>query len=237
MIGAQKVDSLDASDFEGATIIHDLNEPMPHCYKDRYDVVFDGGTLEHVFNFPVALRNAMEAVKIGGHLILLTPTNNYCGHGFYQFSPELFYRALSEENGYKVEKMIAFSVFQGAKWYEVADPAKCRCRVEIRHDAHQVALLILAKRTHPAEVFKVKPQQSDYAVLWQREVGKHVEKVSFRSRLVEAWRSGRLPYGLLFRVLGSMKLYGLAEGLGNHRWSRRHQPEFFRRVERTEVER
>jgi hypothetical protein len=27
------------------------------------------------------------------------------GHGFYQFGPELYYRAFSEENGFQVERL------------------------------------------------------------------------------------------------------------------------------------
>jgi hypothetical protein len=30
----------------------------------------------------------------------VTPANNQMGHGFYQFSPELFFRVFSQENGY-----------------------------------------------------------------------------------------------------------------------------------------
>ena len=75
------VDSMDASDYEGANIVHDLNLPIPPALRERYDLVWDGGTLEHIFNFPVAIFNAMHMVKVGGHLLLETPTNNQCGHG------------------------------------------------------------------------------------------------------------------------------------------------------------
>jgi len=69
--------------------------------------VIDGGTLEHVFNFPVAIKNAMQMVRAGGRLSLSPPANNYFGHGFYQFSPELFYRVLSAEKRVPLERMIA----------------------------------------------------------------------------------------------------------------------------------
>jgi hypothetical protein len=78
----------------------------------------DGGTTEHVFNFPTALTNAMQMVETGGHLVIITGGNNFCGHGFYQFSPELFYRALSAENGFEMKRLIAAEV--GGNWYEVA---------------------------------------------------------------------------------------------------------------------
>jgi hypothetical protein len=232
ILGAQKVDSLDASSYEGASLIHDLNEPLPPLHKGQYDLVFDGGTLEHVFNFPVAIRNAMEAVRIGGHLFLHTPTNNYCGHGFYQFSPELFYRALSDENGFKIERMIAFSKFQGSQWYEVEDPARLKCRVEIRHDAHQVLLLVLAKRTHAREIFKTMPQQSDYVIMWQRHPESESAKQSFMARLVNARRDGRLLHALVLRCLTFTKSPALIDTWTNRRQSKKLQPHLFRPVDR-----
>jgi hypothetical protein len=55
-LGATLVDSIDYSSFENATTLHDLNKPIPSTLKERYSVVFDGGTLEHVFNFPMAIK-------------------------------------------------------------------------------------------------------------------------------------------------------------------------------------
>ena len=56
----------------------------------------------------------MKMVKTGGHLMLFTPANNYFGHGFYQFSPELFYRVLSKENGFEVRRMVVLEDNIGA---------------------------------------------------------------------------------------------------------------------------
>lgn len=60
------VDSFDFSDYEHATVLLDMNKPIPDEYKNKYGVVFDGGTLEHIFNYPVALHNAMNMVSRGG---------------------------------------------------------------------------------------------------------------------------------------------------------------------------
>src|SRR5207247_851813 len=83
LLGATCVESMDASSFEGATYVHDLNQPIPAELAGRYDLVYDGGTLEHTFNFAQSLRNAMDLVKPGGSLILFSPCNNMAGHGFY----------------------------------------------------------------------------------------------------------------------------------------------------------
>ena len=165
-LGAKKVHSLDASDFEGATFVQDLNQPLVSALKERFDLVVDGGTLEHVFNFPLALRSCMEMVKPGGHILFHTCANNWCGHGFYQFSPELFYRALSPENGYELTRMILHMVGPYGGWYEVTDPNTIRSRVELVTFA-PMQLLVLAKRTAVKPIFAAPPQQSDYTPRWE----------------------------------------------------------------------
>jgi SAM-dependent methyltransferase len=89
-LGFDKVHSLDASGFEDATYVADLNHPVPESLHGKYDVVFNGGTLEHVFNVPVALCNIHNLLKVGGKHISYLPTHNFVDHGFYQFSPTLF---------------------------------------------------------------------------------------------------------------------------------------------------
>lgn len=171
LLGAEDIVSIDGSAFEGATIVHDMNEPLPKEHHTKYDVVFDGGTLEHVFHYTIALRSAMRAVRVGGHLLLHTPANNYCGHGFYQFSPELFYRALSPQNGFKIIRMIAFEAVPGATWYDVTDPETVRRRVEIAYAKQRILLLVLARRMSEDEIFKTAPQQSDYVAQWSGHDG------------------------------------------------------------------
>jgi SAM-dependent methyltransferase len=166
LMGAKEVLSLDASNYEGASIIHDMNQPISPELKGTFDFVNDGGTLEHVFNFPTAIKNCMELVKIGGHLMINTPANNNFGHGFYQFSPELFFRVLCPDNGFKVERMVAFEHFDGSQWFEVADPDQVRSRVELLNPSRRVQLLVRAVKTHQAEVFAKMPQQSDYSAAW-----------------------------------------------------------------------
>lgn len=175
-LGAETVSAMDFSDYEGAEILHDLNKPIADDLKEKYTFVLDGGTTEHVFNFPVALKNAMELTAIGGHLAIVTGGNNFLGHGFYQFSPELFYRALSRENGFRVVRMIAAEV--SGKWFEVSDPKVVKGRVELVNDK-QVYLMVLAERVERREIFERTPQQSDYVEMWDGdENGKNAENAS-----------------------------------------------------------
>jgi SAM-dependent methyltransferase len=183
LLGAREVSALDVSGYEGAEIVHDLNEPVPAELERRFDVVFDGGSLEHVFDVPTALRSYMRMVRPGGRLIVATMANNHCGHGFYQLSPELFFRALSEANGYRVERLqlageeldfsrpvagvsVVYDVSRGGRW-AVADPEEVRERVLLRGRTGAV-LLVEARRVSDADPLARRPQQSDYEPLWAR---------------------------------------------------------------------
>ena len=161
-LGAKSLDVLDASSYEGAGFTHDLNSPLPAAFPKKWSCVIDGGTLEHVFNFPEAIKTCMELVEQGGHLILITPWNNWAGHGFYQFSPELFYRLLSADNGFLLERML---IHQYGKWFSIKDPDSLGMRVEECGSAPTL-LYISAKKLKTVPIFSQWPQQSDYSKAW-----------------------------------------------------------------------
>lgn len=166
LIGANDVSSIDASSYEGASQVLDMNQPVREDLKGKFTVVLDGGSLEHVFNFPVAVKNCMEMVQLNGHFIGITPCNNFMGHGFYQFSPELFFRIFTGQNGFKVEKMILYETSPMARWYEVRDPEEIGKRAEIT-TSRNTLLIVQARRTAIQPLFTISPQQSDYAALWR----------------------------------------------------------------------
>lgn len=213
-LGATRVDTIDNSDYEGAKFVHDMNQPIPAEWREQFDVVYDGGTLEHVFNFPIALRNSMEMLRPGGRLFIHNCANNMCGHGFYQFSPELFYRALSPENGFEVERMIIHRIGPYGGWYEVKDPEDIKSRVELITFTPML-ILVQAKRVAVKEIFARMPLQSDYVVKWQETDKTQVEQVKkpVFARLAQLIRG--IKTGLEFYR---------RQSLGNRR--------FFRRIKR-----
>jgi SAM-dependent methyltransferase len=165
-LGAQTVDSLDASSFEGATIVHDLNQPHDPALEERFSLVFDAGTLEHVFDVPRALRTIMSLVRPQGHLLMALPANNEMGHGFFQFSPDLFFRVLSRENGYRMKAMFLAEPFAGPEWFAVRDPAEVHQRVGFNAPREPHYLFLIAQRIESVPLFAAPPQQSDYAAEW-----------------------------------------------------------------------
>lgn len=91
-LGFSRVDALDYCDFEGASVVYDLNLPTPPAeLQGRYDMIIDHGTLEHIFNIPNALNSIFQMLKVGGRVFHSLPSSNFVDHGFYMFSPTLFY--------------------------------------------------------------------------------------------------------------------------------------------------
>jgi hypothetical protein len=168
--GAGDVESIDASSYENATVVHDLNTPIPDHLRARYTLVHDGGTLEHVFNFPQALKNCMEMVEVGGVLTQIIGANNMMGHGFWQISPELAYRAFSIENGFRVIALLMHESLPGGRWFSVSDPAEFGARIELCNGA-PTFMLAVVQRVAATEVFKAPPHQSDYSAMWRERAG------------------------------------------------------------------
>lgn len=164
-LGAEQVDSFDYSDYEGATHLQDMNDEISEDLHERYSVVFDGGALEHVFNFPVAIQNCMRMVEPGGHFLAITPTNNFTGHGFYQFSPELFFQTLCPTRGYEVRSMVAFTKLSGSRWYSVRRPEEVGKRVRLVNRV-PTYLGVIARRLTDSKLLDLTPQQSDYRSAW-----------------------------------------------------------------------
>lgn len=233
-LGAIEICSFDSSKYEGASNVHDFNSPIDESLKNRFTAVIDGGTLEHIFNFPVAIKNCMEMVKVGGHFIGITPTNNWLGHGFYQFSPELFFRIFSEPNGFRIVRMIMFENRPEAEWFEVADPDAIKERVSLVN-VHATNLLVLAEKVASVQIFSAPPQQSDYVALWKpketkTEAGTTLAPALVNGRHIRRRLFSRVAYRLFGFAPAPVK--SLCRGV---RYSRESQvfsnPRFFRRMQ------
>ena len=91
ILGFQKIKSLDSNNFEGASFIYDMNVSLNNNEFGEYDLVYDGGTTEHIFDQLTVLDNIFQLVKVGGLIIHHTPANNFLDHGYHQPSPSFYY--------------------------------------------------------------------------------------------------------------------------------------------------
>ena len=169
-IGGAKMQSIDISDYEQADFIQDLNQPLNSELHERFSLLVDGGSLEHIYHLPQALTNCAQMIRPGGHLLICNVANNFCGHGFYQFSPELFWRLLCPSNGFKMEWLVFAEYGGSGEWIVVPDPAVVGQRLNFTNCV-PTYLLLLAKKTHSVPGPLAPPQQSDYVTMWQKDQG------------------------------------------------------------------
>jgi hypothetical protein len=196
LLGCKDPCSFDASPYEQATYIHDFNFPIDQQFHGRFTAVIDGGTLEHVFNFPVAIGNCMEMLAVGGHYLGITPANNTSGHGFYQFSPELYFRIFSAENGFRTDQVIAYDAHQtGANpWFLAVDPVQLPEPVSWSN-RRETYLLVIAERIEKKPIFLKPAQQSCYTErVWNKDTG--TLDAADVGEDVGTWRGNRLRHFL-----------------------------------------
>jgi len=81
---------LDRSDYEGASIIADMNRPIGPEHRSRYDFVYDGSCIDNLFDPATFLRNVSGMLRPGGRCLILAHASLYPG-AFLMFSPEWFF--------------------------------------------------------------------------------------------------------------------------------------------------
>ncbi|MEX2092517.1 MAG: hypothetical protein WD971_07555 [Pirellulales bacterium] len=191
LVGAKSVTSFDVSDFEGATVIHDMNEPVSPEFHGKFTAVLDGGTLEHIFNVRQAFKNALEMVRLGGHYLCVTCGNNLFGHGFYQISSDFFYQSLTPENGFaETAVLLCLPTLEPPWFYAIAPSTLLGKRVELVND-RPAYLMAIARRISLEPVFACHPQQSDYQAAWQRAAGGAAEQPVTLPRGFAEWATER----------------------------------------------
>ena len=90
--------SLDVSDYEGASIVHDMNIELPTHLSGIADFIFDGSCLDNIFDPARALKSMSRMLRPNGRLFCFnhaTPIQS----AYVCFSPEWFLDYLNA-NGY-----------------------------------------------------------------------------------------------------------------------------------------
>lgn len=167
--GATEVDSYDANNYEKATYIANFNNK--NSFEKKYDLVLDFGSLEHIFNTQQAFLNVATLCKKNGFIAHANPSNLFCGHGFYQFSPELYYSLYSKKNGFE-DTVVFLANYQNIKnyWYLAHKPKEGN-----RSDFlsfNQLGALVFTKKIEIKEKFDV--EQSDYSFVYTKKTEKKI---------------------------------------------------------------
>jgi len=190
------VDSYDYSAYEGATHIVDMNKPI---VPDRqYDTIIDCGCVEHIYNAPQGLMNISLLCDDGGQIIHVLPANNFCGHGFWQFSPELFFSLYSTANGYRETEVFLADLTNDAVWFEVKRPDNGQ-RAEV---VSRSPLYVMCRTVKTANFSHETVQQSDYVEIWSADTNIPVNQNAGMQRLKRGLKSNQFVYRSLLSAYG-----------------------------------
>lgn len=191
--GLKKVESLDLFDPK-ADIKHDLNKPISKKYHNKYKVIIDIGTIEHIFDTRQCLENYFRMISNNGIFVLVTPVNGYFGHGLHVFNPEGLINSL-KENNFK----IVYKKYTSSTGIEVEDPS-------IKKD---VLIWIVAKKTKSTNKFIV-PQQEIWKSMYtslnkkqsNRQDNSAVSEIKFYLKNGKRNLIRKLPKGIINSIYG-----------------------------------
>jgi SAM-dependent methyltransferase len=161
------IDSLDYSDFEGASIIADLNLPVDRTHWGAFDIVFDSGTIEHVFSTRDSFQNILRMCRVGGFIVHLTPTD-MINHGLYNFNPGLFDDVYTVNGCERIDSaLIAAALHNDRKrsaYYLRFEPRDVKTAMQPYYNL--MTWCVFRKVT---EGEFVMPYQGAYRSLWQKD--------------------------------------------------------------------
>lgn len=205
-LGFEVVDSLDISNYEGANILGDLNDAtLSDQITQRYDLIFDSGTLEHIFEAPTALRTLSELVAQGGAIVHSTPTNGFMDHGFWQVSPDAF-RSFYPLEGFSILTSALF-ILGRFPMALAADKNiyRTRGRSFIAKNIPEAVLVFAARKVRVIERAAI-PLQDYYRQMHEGEIGNATTQFFISYGSMPKAKIGRTIVGaLIVQLLGILR--------------------------------
>jgi hypothetical protein len=179
-----KVFSLDASDYESPDFVHDLNVPIGSDLQARFDLIIDGGTLEHVVSPAVSFSNVIGMCQLGGMAVHCNPVD-WIPHGFFNFNAT-FYRDFYLTNGFQETRLNFMAEPTDLKhrdrYYRVFDPDAFFFSLQPAY--RTLSFAAYQKISAPAIVL---PTQGLYRRVWSgSESVQGIAKPTLRSRVFES---------------------------------------------------
>ena len=169
-LDASVVESIDANDYEGASIITDFNKPLEYEHHGKFTSFIDFGAIEHIFDSRQVILNINKILRTSGSVLICTLANGFVGHGFYQFSPEFFYSTFSPVNGFTETIVILIDLNRPENWHYVKSPIALQDRNHTPNKKYYI--LCFTKKISTVE--EIVAQQSDYVnLLWTQKECKY----------------------------------------------------------------
>jgi hypothetical protein len=145
----------------------DLNQPI--FLGREFDIVYNGGTAEHVFNVWQLFKTVHDHTISGGMMIHGAPFTGWLDHGFYNFNPTFFWD-LAAANGYVVQLFLytettPLKIIRVLQREQLADMSKTG---QIGSNSH---IYVVFEKPHENRPF-ITPQQGYYVNMVSERVKK-----------------------------------------------------------------
>jgi hypothetical protein len=149
-----------AIDLHGTPAAHRLDLNQPAALGEQFDIVFDTGTAEHVFNVYQFFKTTHEATRSGGLMLHTMPFRGWLEHGFYSFNPTFFWD-LALANSYTM-LILAYTELSPPKLVQLRNRQQI-VEMERNKQFGDNALLYAVMKKPDAEVEFSVPMQATYA--------------------------------------------------------------------------
>ncbi len=93
-----------------ADIVWDMNTPIASEFEESFDALYDGGSLEHIFNPYQGAINMLKMAKTGGKIIHSQGIGDITDHGYWTFSPS-FLIDFYQSNGCKLRNIFIMDIY------------------------------------------------------------------------------------------------------------------------------
>jgi hypothetical protein len=165
-LGNSRVLAVDVNPYEGAEIIHNLNDPIPNLLRETADFIVDGSTLDNVFDPAMAIRNFAALLRPGGRLLAINAWNTR--EGSYTACSAAWYFDFFVTNGFadcKVYICVSAGRRSNVYWLDPDFMGSVEARVRPPIFAcwwRKPFTLVLAEKAASARSVFVSPTQGHY---------------------------------------------------------------------------
>lgn len=180
------------------TRIFDLNrEAIPENLRGSFDAVLNFGTTEHVINQLNSFRVIHDATKVGGYIVHELPTVGYVDHGYFCYTPRLFFD-LAVQNEYEIVSFAYQASSQGndinsiVRDYRAFFPSLAQAKL-IDLTPPTVSSLIVLRKTKEAP-FRLSLETGTSVVTQNETVGRESEQLDLTPAAITT-----VPFGMLTR--------------------------------------
>lgn len=149
MFGKVNYQTLDISSYEHASIVHNLNIPVPKILENQFDFIIDGGTFDHLFDLKTCFENVTKLLKPGGRIFQWNAASNYANAGYLSFSADFFNDYYTLNNYADCRTFFAVSHSMGAQnWclYEFIPPKNTNAYPFFKPSYMHVMVIVLAEK-------------------------------------------------------------------------------------------